>query len=157
MNDFIHIPTEYPMPHSPAHERDVVSCFLNNPETFDDFPHVGEDHFHLPDTRTVFKFAAEMRAKTNFQVTDLSTLVEQINSRGLMDSVGRYSGLMGILDWASLPMHLPAHVEKLNHYLAKRLAMHAGKEVVRSAFEEEIEDVIEAAKGRSTIAQVSVF
>ena len=150
MSDFIHIPVEYPMPHSPAHERDVVSCFLNNPETFDDFPHVTEEHFHLPDTRTVFKFAAEMRAKSNFQITDFVGLVEQINSRGLMDAIGGYSGLAGIMERASLPMHLPAHVEKLNHYLAKRLAIHAGKELVRSAFEDEIEDMIEAASGPIT-------
>lgn len=150
MSDFIHIPVEYPMPHSPAHERDVVSCFLNNPETFDDFPHVTEEHFHMPDTRTVFKFAAEMRAKSNFQITDFSTLIEEINKRGLMDAIGGYSGLMGIVERPSFPMHLPAHVEKLNHYLAKRLAIHAGKELVRSAFEDEIEDMIEAASGPIT-------
>lgn len=145
MNDYINIPVTYPIPHSPDHERDVVCCFLHNPATFDDFPHVTEEHFHLPDTRTVFKFAAEMRAVQNFDVTDISSLVEAINSRGLMERIGGPTGLRNMLERGSLPMHLATHVEKLNHYLAKRLAIQAGKELVRSAFEDEIGDMIERA------------
>lgn len=150
MSDFIYIPTEYPMPHSPDHERDVVGCFLHNPTTFDDFPHITEDHFHLPDTRTIFKFASEMRAKQNFEITDIASLVEEINSRGLMERIGGATGLRNMLERGSFPMHLPGHVEKLNGYLAKRLAIHAGKELVRSAFEDEISDMIECASGPIT-------
>ena len=150
MSDFIHIPITYPIPHSANHERDVVGCFLHNPATFDDFPHVTEDHFHLPDTRTIFKFAAEMRNKQNFEVTDIASLIEQINSRGLMERIGGTTGLRNMLERGSLPMHLAGHVEKLNHYLAKRLAIEAGKELVRSAFEDEINDMIECAGGPVT-------
>lgn len=150
MSDFIHIPLEYPIPHSPDHERDVVGCFLHNPATFDDFPHVTEDHFHLPDTRTIFKFASEMRAKQNFEVTDIASLVEAINSRGLMERIGGATGLRNMLERGSFPMHLAGHVEKLNGYLAKRLAIQAGKELVRSAFEDEISDMAECASGPIT-------
>jgi len=145
MSDFIHIPQNFPVPHSPSHERDVVACFLNYPQTFDDFPHVGEAHFHLPDTNTLFKFALSMRAKANHDSTDLTTLLEEINRRGLMERMGGVSNLCDLMNRPSFPQHLPGHIEKLNHYLAKRLAVEAGKELVRSAFEDEIEGMIELA------------
>ena len=150
MSDFIHIPAIYPVPHSPSHERDVVACFLNYPQTFDDFPHVNEAHFYMPDTSTVFKFAREMREKSGFDATDLTTLIEEINRRGLLERMGGTSNLCDLMNRPSFPQHLPGHVEKLNGYLAKRLAIEAGKDLVRSAFEDEIEDMIECASGPIT-------
>ena len=147
---FIHIPTEYPIPHSPGHERDVVGCFLNNPNTFDDFPHITEKHFHLPDTNTAFKFALAQRENKAFDSTDLLSILEEVNAAGLMDRLGGVSNLSDMLNRASFPQHLSHHIEKLNGYLAKRLAIEAGKELVRSAFEDEIEDMIECASGPIT-------
>lgn len=150
MSDFIHIPLEYPIPHSPDHERDVVGCFLHYPETFDEFPHVTEQHFHLPDTRTIFKFAAEMREQKTFDRTDISSLVEAINAKGLFERIGGATGLRNMLERGSMPSHLPGHIEKLNHYLAKRLAIAAGKELVRSAFEDEVSEMVECASAPIT-------
>jgi len=143
--EFIYIPPSYPMPHSPGHERSVVSCFLNDPQTFEDVPHITEDHFHLPDTRTAFKFAYDLRGRTNCDITDVRTLMEEVSQLGLLDKLGGWSNFGDIMNYPCLPAHLPIHVEKLNQYLAKRLAIAAGKELVRSAFEDEIGDMIEAA------------
>jgi len=150
MSDFIHIPTEYPMPHSVVHEKDVVSCFLNNPRTFDDFPHVSEDHFHLHDTRTAFKFARHLYDQRGFDTTDTASLLDEINRVVGIEKIGGVGGFVDLMNRASFPRDLPHHVERLNQYLAKRLAILAGKELVRSAFEDEIEDMIECASGPIT-------
>lgn len=148
--DFIHIPTEYPMPHSPGHERDVVSCFLNHPRTFDDFPHVTEAHFHLPSTRTAFKFARKLYERTLHELPDTQTLLEEINTAGQLDIIGGVSAFADLMTRAYFPQHLEGHIEKLNGYLAKRLAVEAGKELVRSAFEDEIADMMECASAPIT-------
>lgn len=151
MIDYITIPLTHAIPHSPDHERDVLSSFLHVPSTFDDFPHVTEDHFHLPDTKIIFKFAAEMRAVKNFDVTDIASLVEAINSRGLMDRIGGATGLRNILQQGHYPSFLQSHIETLNHYLARRLAIAAGLGMVRSGFEDaDLADVLQSASGPVT-------
>jgi replicative DNA helicase len=148
--DIIHIPTHYAIPHSVTHEKDVVSCFLNHPRTFDDFPHITEDHFHLPDTRTAFKFARHLYDQRGFDVTDVATLLDEINRVVGIDKVGGVSGFADLMNRASFQRDLPFHVERLNQYLAKRLAIAAGKELVRAAFEDDVSDVVEAASGPIT-------
>jgi replicative DNA helicase len=146
----IHIPATYATPHSPIHERDVVSCLLNYPTTFDDYPHLTEDHFHLPDTKIVFRFALAQRERGH-ESTDLSSMLEEMSQKGQLDRIGGASGFSDFLTRPSFPQHLPQHVEKLNAYLARRIAIESGLGLVRSAFEDEdAQELLEAAGGPIT-------
>lgn len=148
--DYITIPVSHGSPHSPNHERDVVCGLLHNPERFDEFPALTADHFHLPDTRIMFHFALAMKEEKNHAILDVTTLVHEINSRGLFDQIGGATGLGRMLEHGSISEHLPGHIQTLNELYAKRLAIAAGLDLVRSAYEDDIPEMTEAASGPIT-------
>lgn len=144
----IHIPTEYTMPHSPGHERDVISAFLNNPMLREDYPHVTGEHFHLPETAAVWSIIEISPPGTIF---DMTTFYEEANAKGI---ISRFGGVVGLSDLFARPWFaetLPKHIEKLNEYRARRLAITAALEIARSAFEDsDAKDLLEACSGPVT-------
>ncbi len=146
----IHIPPEYSIPHSPSHEKDVVACFMDDPCRFDDFPHLTEDHFHLQETKVLFRFCLAQWNKTGFRTLDLMSLIEEINNAGLMGRIGGPTEVSMIQSRGAFHDHLAHHVEKLNGYLARRLAIQAGMDLVKAAFEDTPEEMLEAASGPIT-------
>lgn len=143
--EYITIPITHTIPHSHRHEMDVISTLMKNPEKFDEYPALTAEHFHQPDTKTMFAFFAEMRAEHHHSVLDVSSLVYEINKRGLFERIGGACGLGRLMEQCSITEHLPQHVERLNELYARRLAIAAGLALVRSAFEDDTPDLVEAA------------
>lgn len=146
----IHIPPEYAIPHSPSHEMDTLTIFAAEPHLMDEYPHLSTDHFHLPNLKALFDAMRSTREKDPFGILDLSTFMEEVSQSKKLSAMGGMSGVTEIIVRGALPMLLPFCVEKLNSYLAKRLAIAAGAELVRSAFEDTTEEMLEAASGPIT-------
>lgn len=146
----IHIPAEYAYPHSPGHELDVVSTLIAEPHLFDEYPHLTEEHFHLPNTKATFSAVKRLRDAKSIAAVDFTTLMEEAGQNGTLAAMGGQQGLASIFARGGYPALMPNHIEKLNQYLAKRLAIAAGMELVRVAFEDETNAVLEASSAPIT-------
>lgn len=155
----IHIDPTTPWPHSPGHEKDVIAAIVNYPERFDEHPNLTPAHFHLPDMRTMFELIVEMREThgTHYGGFDFTTMFEIANQRGLLNRMGGAGTVIGMMNRPTPPEATPVHVEKLNQYLARRMALDAALALAKAAVEsEDPQEMLEAASAPMTAIHEAV-
>lgn len=146
----ITIDPTYAIPHSIGHEKRVLSRLMNDLALLEECQNLSSSHFYMPSHIEIF---TKLRAMTGSQAMeiDLVTWMEEARLNGTLDRMGGPSAVYDVYGYACGSEKFQADIVKLNDYLARRLAISAGQEIIRSAFQDgELADVLQAASGPVT-------
>lgn len=137
------------LPHAPGVERAVLSVLLQDPAMIDEIPGITPAHFHIPAHRELFEIIQEMTAAGH--PIELVSFVQVLLDRGKLDRIGGPSALTDIYTYQPSPGYLQNHVGILTTMKARRMAIAAGQEIIRVAYEsDQPEDVLEATSAPIT-------
>ena len=146
----ITIDPTYAIPHSIGHEKRVLSRLMNDLALFSEYQNLSESHFYMPSHVEIFAKLRVMDGLTAGEI-DLVSWMEEARVNGTLDRMGGPSAVYDIYGYACGSETFRSDIAKLNDYLARRLAISAGKEIIRSAYEDgELADVLQAASGPVT-------
>jgi replicative DNA helicase len=146
----ITIDPTFAIPHSIGHEKRVLSRLMNDLALLEECQNLSESHFYMPSHTEIF---AKLRAMAGSKAgeIDLVTWMEEARLNGTLGRMGGPSAVYDIYGYACGGETFHADMAKLNDYLARRLAISAGVEIIRSAYEDaELSDVLQAASGPVT-------
>lgn len=137
------------LPHAPGVEKAVLSVILQAPEKLDDAPDLTGDHFHHPGHRELFSQISERI--TTGQPVELVSLIQSLLDRGLLDRIGGPAALTDIYTYQPSPGHFRHHIGMLTTMKARRMAIAAGNEIIRTAYEsDQPEDILEVTSSPIT-------
>lgn len=146
----ITIDPTFAIPHSIGHEKRVMSRLMNDLALLEECQNLSESHFYLPSHVEIFSKIRSMAGVKTREV-DLVTWMEEARLNGTLDRMGGPSAVYDIYGYACGGETLQADLAKLNDYLSRRIAISAGQELIRSAFQDsELSDVLQAASGPIT-------
>lgn len=132
------------MPHAVGMEKSVLSILMNYPETIDECPDLTAEHFHLPAHRIIFEMIRQ-RLSAGLSI-DLVDFYQALLDVGKLDAAGGPASITECFGYSPFPGNLQRHVLELTKKLARRMAIMAGNEIVRTAYEAaEESEIIEAS------------
>lgn len=105
------------LPHSISHEKSILSSAIKCPDYLDEIPH-GQELFYLPAHRILFE---EMRKEG--QALELTSFVQKLHDRGLLDSVGGASAVTDVYTYAPNNQYFTRHIAELVDRYARRVAI----------------------------------
>jgi replicative DNA helicase len=132
------------LPHAPNIEKAVLSCIVNNQELFDQIPNLSADHFYFEGRPELFTTLQE-EWKTHRRI-DIPALALRIHNEGIMERIGGGAAFADLLTY-QIPSHgFERHLQILNDYLGRRLAIKAALDLGNRAFQAEtMDEVLQAA------------
>lgn len=138
------------LPSAPEVEKSVLSTLCNYQYLFDEASHLTPEHFYSEDGRDVL-FSILQDEWRNHQRIDVIALTLRLREEGRLDRVGGAFELSNLISYAPPPTNFKRHVQVLNEYKARRLAIHAALAIGKAAFSGlEIEELLQAAGGPIT-------
>jgi replicative DNA helicase len=137
-----------PYPHAILSEKNVVSICIKDEAKFRQAVAEGidKDAFYLPQTKLIFSILNEVPRGDDGE-TDLAVLVETMNERGILQTVGGVGAVAEIYSYAASASGWTHWLITLREHKARRLAIDAG---MRLANTEDSQEAITST--RDTLA-----
>lgn len=134
------------LPFSLIHEKAVLSCLLNNPESLYEVPQLCAGHFHagMRDWFTLVKEEIEHGFRDKGEALDPHALVFAANATGRIDAMGGYAQLAELLTFETMTSGLVRNCGVLSEYRARRMAVTAAYRIIEAATTEDVEELTEA-------------
>lgn len=131
-----------PPPHSPGHEKSVLSCMLQYSEH--SMPivleQIDETDFFIPAHRKLFGLLA-----SNYRdqkPIDLVAISQQLMDLSLLEALGGASGLAEIYSYATTSAALQIHLDAIKDKSLRRMAINAAGKAIQKAKDESDEEWI---------------
>jgi replicative DNA helicase len=121
------------IPHAQGPEKSVLSSILCDElmRAKAAADGIGEDHFHIPAHRHLFRLIRDRSAKG--LSVDLVSLFEELHRTGELEPIGGIVGVSEIATYAPNSHHFESHAQILRESLARRTAFLAARKLLDEA------------------------
>jgi replicative DNA helicase len=113
-------------PHNLIAEKSTISAIMASPNlmTRCKGEGIGPHHFHLVECRTLWSaIEAHLTALPDFDEIDLHWILDHVNQKGDLGTIGGPAMISEIFTYAPFPQNIGRHIESLREYYARRLAI----------------------------------
>jgi replicative DNA helicase len=133
-------------PYSQTVEKSVLSSILQFPQMLWDAPILTSEHFHSPGLSEMFsRMSAIIKESKGETEIDNSTLFDSLARSGTLERMGGPVALVDISTHSPSPAHFSRHVQTLNEFLARRMAIKTATAILESASgDEDVSELVAA-------------